>query len=258
MADAQKLPNTQQESLRLPANVKIDGKATEWNNQFQAYNHATDVFYTVANDDDRLYLTIQVTDPLIINNIIGGGITFTIQKSAKKTDKDGIAITYPIFDKDNKPYMRMKSKRGVNAGQTLTPAQADSVMNINNKRLADNSKLIAVTGIKGLDTLISVYNQDGIKTAELFDNKMVYTYELAVDLKRLELTRLQKFAYHITVNGPGAAAFGTGVLVGNTLDRTANPQAAASLDALVAKVNTLSQPAAPTDFWGEYTLSKGN
>ena len=39
-ANAQKLPNTQETSLRAPANLKVDGKPTEWNNQFQAYNKA--------------------------------------------------------------------------------------------------------------------------------------------------------------------------------------------------------------------------
>src|SRR5476649_2012908 len=93
-AVAQKLPNVQTASVRAPANIKIDGKTTEWNNTFQAYNHATDIFYTVSNDDAKLYLTIQASDKLVINKIMSGGITFTIQKSGKKTDKDGISITY--------------------------------------------------------------------------------------------------------------------------------------------------------------------
>jgi hypothetical protein len=41
-ANAQKLPNVQQVSLRAPANIKIDGKATEWSG-FKALNTATDV-----------------------------------------------------------------------------------------------------------------------------------------------------------------------------------------------------------------------
>ncbi|HCN82336.1 MAG TPA: hypothetical protein DIT07_01770, partial [Sphingobacteriaceae bacterium] len=59
---AQKLPNIQEASLRAPAGIKVDGKATEWNNQFQAYNKATEIFYTISNDDDKLYLAVQATD----------------------------------------------------------------------------------------------------------------------------------------------------------------------------------------------------
>ena len=36
MAKAQKLPNVQQNSVRAPYNIKIDGKATEW--EFRAHN----------------------------------------------------------------------------------------------------------------------------------------------------------------------------------------------------------------------------
>ncbi len=39
-----KLPNVQQVSLRAPANINIDGKTTEWNNRFQAYNDTTHVY----------------------------------------------------------------------------------------------------------------------------------------------------------------------------------------------------------------------
>ena len=58
-AHPQKLPNLQTTSLRAPASIKIDGKTTEWNNRFQAYNKATEVSYTIANDKDKLYLVIQ-------------------------------------------------------------------------------------------------------------------------------------------------------------------------------------------------------
>ena len=51
---AQKLPNKQEISFQAPTNIKIDGKASEWNNQFLAYNNATDIYYTIANDDKNL------------------------------------------------------------------------------------------------------------------------------------------------------------------------------------------------------------
>jgi len=66
---AQTLPKVQEASLRAPDNIKIDGKPTEWNNQFQAYNTATDLFYTIANDDQNLYLVIQAKKPLSISKI---------------------------------------------------------------------------------------------------------------------------------------------------------------------------------------------
>src|ERR1700743_523372 len=187
-AVAQKLPNMQPSSIRAPANIRIDGKTTEWGNKFQAYNHATDIFYTVSNDDAKLYLTVQAADRLVINKIMSGGITFTIQKSDKKTDKGGISITYPLFEKRNKLFIPPTTKE----------SEAESMMNIYNKSL-DASKYLGVNGIKTLDPLITISNTDGIRVAELFDNKMRYTYELAIDLKLLgpQANDASKFAYHI-------------------------------------------------------------
>ena len=73
-AQAQKLPNVQKDGVRAPANIRIDGKTTEWDNKFEAYNKATDVFYTISNDDNYLYVTVQATQAAIIRKIIGGGV----------------------------------------------------------------------------------------------------------------------------------------------------------------------------------------
>jgi hypothetical protein len=266
---AQKLPNKQEVSLHAPSNIKIDGKTTEWNNQFQAYNHATDIFYTVSNDDNNLYLTVQATEPEIINKIIGGGITFVVQKSGKKNDKDGVSITYPIFDKKNRPYLRNGvaglqrvisdgggDVRIFKSGGDIKPVkiQSDSAMKVNNKRLGDNSKFIGVTGIKDLDTLISVYNTDGIKAAEAFDTQMAYTYELSVNLNKLGLTvsDAQKIAYHLTINT--SSRFGD---IKIEIRGVGGGAPSPEMEATMAKMNTaLGAPSASTDFWGEYTLAK--
>jgi len=252
-AHAQKLPNVQQGSLRAPATIKIDGKAAEWDNKFQAYNHATDVFYTLSNDDDNLYLTIQATDPGIINKIISGRISFTINKSGKKNDNSGVTISYPIFDRKDKPGVNLKDNPKIIPGSAVSLKQADSFMYVNNKRMTDKSKFIKVMGIKDMDTLISVYNEDGIKAAALFDNKMAYTYELAVSLKLIGLSVNDpvKFSYNVTLN---AVQFDD--IPGITITRAPNGEIK-SIDvhkelALATTQNTTS----PTDFWGEYTLAK--
>jgi len=273
-ANAQKLPGEQLNSVRAPANIKIDGKTTEWDNKFQAYNHATDIFYTISNDNDKLYLTVQATDPSVINKIIGGGITFTIQKSGKKTDKGGMSITYPLFDKKNRPYIHSSQIFGNsiltvsgsdvtimprnNPGRQADPKefQGDSIMRIHNKNLADYSKYIAVTGIKNIDSLISVYNTDGVKVAELFDNKINYTYELAVDLKLLglQVNNGAKFAYHIAINGSSLFNLPNADFKpaqGNDAVKSVTPEGGGNSNVLVM----MGQQAA-TDFWGEYTLAK--
>jgi hypothetical protein len=251
---AQKLPTEQTISLRAPANIKIDGKADEWNNKFQAYNNHVEFFYTLSNDDQNLYLTIQAKLPDIIRHIINGGITFTINKSGKKNDKDGIGITYPLI---KGLYLPLKnSTQGINIRVTgESPAtDGDSLMNVTNKRMDNRSKEIRIKGIKDVDTLISVYNADGIKAAAAFDNKMVYTYELAMSLKNLAMSvqDASKFIYQLRINEVEQR--------GVTIKTNDGQPASASTDASHIVSVSIGPGAqmgqAATDFWGEYILKQ--
>jgi len=265
VANAQKLPTEQQGGLRAPTDIRIDGKATEWNNKFQAYNKHTDFYYTLSNDDKNLYLIIQATDPTVIRRIINAGITFTINRSGKKNDKEGVSITYPVFDKNNKfaPVFKNMASMGsatsigkgdqVTRGSTTPVIQTDSFINATNKNMTDKSKMIRVSGIKNVDSLISVYNEDGIKAAALFDNKMIYTYELAISLKNLDLSLNNpvNFAYQLKIN----EVMQHGINIPNANSGGDAAGNLARMTGISVSANAvMGQPA--TDFWGEYTLVK--
>lgn len=201
---AQKLPNVQQSSFRAPLHVKIDGKTMEWNNQFQAYNHATDIYYIMANDNDNLYLVVQATYPKIIYKIINGGVTFTITTSNKKSSSQVYKITYPVFKSNNLPSIPLGNKPIIAKDSSVRSFQVDSFTNRLNEQLSMKSKVISVNGIKTIsDSLISIYNDYGIKTGERFDSKMAYSYELAIPLKLLglDIDNLKTFDYDIKING---------------------------------------------------------
>jgi len=244
LAKAQKLPAVQQISMRAPVNIKIDGKPIEWGNKFQANNHSTDILYTLSNDDSRLYLTIQATYADVVKRILNGGITFSINKTGKKNDINAMSMTYPAFDKNNRVVVNFKIKPEIVAGNSNPLMQADSFMNATNKKMKDRSKWIRTTGLKDVDSLISVYNEDGIKAAALFDNKMVYTWEISVDMKLLGMTiNDPKFTYHIMINE--VTEHGIDIKKGN------NGQI------MSININQGAQTGQPaTDFWGEYTLAK--
>jgi hypothetical protein len=197
----QKLPNVQPNSVRAPENIKIDGRASEVDNQFQAYNNATNIFYTISNDDKNLYLTLQATDHTVINKILGGGIVFTIDTSDEKNSKNGMKIIYPILDMHNRVWVDLKDQPQGNSGPEAL--KADSIMNVKNRDLANKSKTIGIAGIKGLDTLISVYNHDGVKAAATFNRQLFFTYELSIDIKKLglNLNNETKFNYNIKLPG---------------------------------------------------------
>ena len=175
----QKLPNVQQAGLRIPGNIKIDGKANEWNNKFQAYNKSTEIFYTIANSNNDLYLILYAINTSIIKKIIQGGVSFTINIQGENNIKNSVVITYPHYDNENKPYSAVLSSRSELANDiTQNDTRADSLMKALNKQLASRLKMIGVEGVKAIeDSVISVYNNDGIKAVGLFDTQLNYTYD---------------------------------------------------------------------------------
>ncbi|MES2377824.1 MAG: hypothetical protein V4553_14655 [Bacteroidota bacterium] len=258
LSAAQKLPNKQETALRAPAKVKVDGDAAEWGDKFQAYNKATEVYYTMANNDGNLYLTVRATNSIIINKIMSGGISLAIDQTGKKNDKGTPSITFPVLEGGGRLNFGVINKASSTIGEDKAAVDRmesgkmkpnDSVAFAYNKRLGDNAKLVMVTGVKGIDTLISIYNDTGIKARQLFDGNMAYTYELAVPLKYLglDIKNQQKFAYHITLNGnsilpkKNATAVNIGGGEGGILE---------------LKVMAFNQSSAPTDFWAEYTLAQ--
>lgn len=185
-----KLPNVQEKSMRAPASVKIDGKRSEWDNKMQAINKATSILYTISNDDDKLYLTVLAADEDIANKIINAGLTFTINGSGKLKEEGGMSIIFPfLYKEDHRP--------------NLPLIDYNKEISVWNKQFTDKAKDIRVAGIRGVKDTISIYNQDGIKAAALFGEDAVFTYELAIPLKYLDLSvnDPRPFVYSIKLNG---------------------------------------------------------
>jgi len=238
-ASAQKLPNVQKESIFAPADIKIDGKATEWHDQFKAHNSATDVYYTLANDNENLYLIIRAKYKEVEEKIIHGGITLSINHALGKKDPTAVSVTFPVMrDNDVNLVANMVTRKfypQIN-GDTSSVIKVDDL----NQLMDSKSKQINTTGIKSIvDNTISVYNSEGLKAAERFDDKLQYTCELAIPLKYLSLSGSQPFSYHITVNEP--APQGPPHPVNGRMPPPGPPMAVTSL--------------AATDFWGEYQLA---
>jgi hypothetical protein len=251
---AQKLPNVQLAGLRAPAKVKADGKLSEWGD-LQAYNKATQIFYSMANDKDNLYLVLQAKEADIIKKMISGGISLSINSLGKKDAKNSIVITYPHYDIVNKPFNAiMTDREEITKDIIQSSTKTDSLMNVLNKQIGTRLKMIRVEGIKTIeDNIISVYNNEGIKAVSLFDNQINYTCELVLPLKILNLTT-RKFSYNIKLNGPiptNANVIKSGggmyyiVEIGGVFS-----------NAIPAQVPGVESFYFPTDFWGEYELVK--
>jgi hypothetical protein len=240
---AKKLKDVQLGSMLAPAPIKIDGKLNEWGNNFQAYNRSTRILYILCNDDKNIYLTAKSTDFTTTAKIIAGGITLTINTEGKKKDKDGYSITFPVIEHPE----RLAGGLGNRFGNRNAGADTD-LMKAVHERTIIAAKRIKVLGIKSItDTIISIYNEHGIKTAINFDGAAL-TFEMAVPLRLLNLSPAdnKELAYNITLSGfqiegmrggggpPGGGGGGGGGR--NALD--------------------FMDLVSPSYFWGKYTLAK--
>lgn len=175
-AFAQKTPDIQIGNIWL-SNGKADAKLTEWQFPLKAYNKATKVWYSIANDDKYLYLVIQST--LRASKIFSGGLTFSVNEAA---------ITFPYPKKRD---FRVRANIGVKPGDP---------------RKFEDYKEIHISGIKSIkDTMISIYNLYGIQVAATTyskSEKNTCDYEMAIPLKILGLsTDKNTFSYNVKLNG---------------------------------------------------------
>lgn len=275
-AYSQNLPKIQQTSLRAPANVKIDGKAADWGDKFEAKNPTTELLYTIANDDKKLYLIAQTDVETVINRISSGGIKLIIQKNGTKSEEGAAVVKFPYLPKGESIRFSMATNsmrtRTIVQGNSTTAIRdnsslskeeeeklVDSVMKAYNKKLTGSLKWIYTRGIAAVDSLIPIYNDKGIEAAVSFDNKKLYTCEIAIDLKALSLSAAvaDKFSYHLVVNGePNKYAPVAPIIFGSTsADGTPLPaeQVRAGNERLQSRYAIMG---ATSDFWGEYTLAK--
>jgi hypothetical protein len=265
------LKNVQATSVWAPANVKIDGKINEWEDNFQAYNKSTRLFYTLANNEKYLYLAITSTDAQNNTKIAAGGITLTINTAGKKKDKDAFMLTYPVISSTGRG-------RGRGGRRQASSGDDTAATNAAHKQFIESSKEIKVFGFKDVDdTLISIYNEYGIKTAIGYDSLGNYNYELAIPLKLLGLSpdNTGEIAYNVKVNGmqigggiQGKAMLdgiqGGGVSIsgvggggfGGGGGGRGGGRGGGGGGGKASNDVDFQDLTSPTDFWGKYTLAK--
>jgi uncharacterized membrane protein YgcG len=286
---AQKATELQEVSIYAPQLTKADGRNTEWANATFAQNKATGISYLISNDDKNLYLVVKSSDIGNNTKILAGGITFSVNPDGKKKDKESLTLTYPLI---NRAQFRRGGQGGPGGagggagrvtvggrpvggmggpgGVQLTPKQRDSAMAAMQKTQLAQVKEIKIRGFKKTsDTLVSIYNDLGIRAAASIDKDNVFFYEAAIPLEELGLTmdNAKEFAYNVKLNGlqlpgmdfnrgggGGGGGFGGGggqvtmrVNGGGAVSGGGGPRGGGiDFQALIS----------PTDFWGKYTLTK--
>lgn len=246
---AQKLPNKQEGSLKAPANVKIDGKPTEWG-AFKAYNSATDLFYTLANDEQNFYLIIQAGNRRAMNKIFAGGISLFLT-NATNADKNARGIiTYLAFPKSNRFAIveMLKDTAAMNL-KAINSAMAASLKTIGVKNLNDIS-----------EDIISVYNDYGIMAASYLTDRNTYTCEIAIPLKNLKTFINGKSVINYTLQANAQSLNSMKVVVnGKEVNNvTADPRIMEMMNKISQSEDgaSLRETMSDTNVSGEYVLIK--
>ena len=216
----EKLKEVQETPLWAATGIKVDGKLTELNNTFKAYNKTVKAFYTISNDSRFIYLQLKTTDATTIAKIQAGAISFALNTANKKKEEDAFLITYPVITRAARGQRGAGGPGGAGGrggfggggaggfggggGIPGFGATTDSARKESEKKFLAAAKEIKVSGFKDIsDSLISVYNEYSIKAGMDFDNEGNFTYEIAVPLKQMGLTPgdNKEIAYQIKLNG---------------------------------------------------------
>jgi hypothetical protein len=254
---AQKLPNEQEKSVWAAASVKVDGKIVS--DAFAAANKATQISYTLSNNDRNLYLVLKSDDQTNVSKILMGGITLTINTDGRKREKDGFSITYPVIVRQQRAQagggqrqgqMRQgqSEQRTGSRSQTSSPA-SDSIANARRSQQLAAMKEIKVLGFKDVaDSLLSIYNEYNMMAAATVDERGAYLYELAIPLKMLNLSADgRKIAYNIKINGRQINANIANFQGMEGGGRQRGRDSGSGFD---------PSRFLPVDFWGEYSIAK--
>lgn len=254
VASAQKkLPEVQKGGLRAPDKVKIDGRLNEWGDRLQAYNKANQIFYTIANDDDYLYLTVRAADKDAVQKINMGGITLTVSKAKKKME-NAPAITFPVYDKMGSQLFTVENRPAITKNAERDRMQLDSFVTAKNKQLTEYFKWIGLANVKGIaDNTLSIYNEEGIKVGFMLDATVGLNCEMAIPLKYLGIgDKPGKFYYNIKLEGESRYSTNfTEVRTGMYSFVKADGKSY-----IIGSDPAQGYKLFPTDFWGEYTLAK--
>ncbi len=253
--NAQKTIDVQQHHVAAPIAVRVDGKLQEWSNPLVAENKRTDLAYTIANDDKNIYLALKAVSATAITKIMAGGISFSINSKGKKKENESFVITYPYMARGgNRSMPGQNRQRNQNNNADRTQVQRDSLTLVQRKAQLAGIKEIKISGFQAIqDSLVSIYNEYGIKAKAIIDEQGTYCYELSIPFKQLEIDikNVNEIAYQIKVNGRqmqqniivgrSGGGFGPGAGGGNRGGFGGGSVAQQDLNN-------------PTDFWGKYPL----
>lgn len=249
-----------------PANITIDGDLKDWGDSLRYYNQDKQLNYTLANDQQNLYMAIRINDRSEQIRILRAGLTLSIDTRGKK--KESFTMTFPVGDQSAEG--KTETAQDLQAGNSdVRQEDRDELMRAKLTKLRE----IKVTGFKDIESeTITTSNSYGFKVAIDYDKDGYLVYEAAIPLKFFHADDPEKneWAFNFKINGitrsgqnkdngnhdgmtPGGGGAGFGGGGGGRGGRGGGRRMGGGSN------NTAVDPSELTrsvDFWEKYYLSK--
>lgn len=174
--------------------VIADGSLSDWPDSLTLFNEATNLYYSLANDDKNVYLALRSASKQDLTKILAGGISFSANIEGKK--KDPATVIFPVLDRTPGKSRNTKDQPDVEEMQ---------------KQILSRIRDIKVAGFKEIiDGGISLQNTYGIRAAASFDknNNLIQEIIIPLSLLNLSTANASEVTYSIKVNGLQGPAVG--------------------------------------------------
>ncbi|MBD1394035.1 hypothetical protein [Mucilaginibacter glaciei] len=187
--------------LAPPARVLVDGSLKEWGDSLRYINDEKKIPYTLANDQENLYVAIRISDRTEQARILNAGITISIDPKGKK--KEAFTMTFPLSDPGTKTQLGYrKDDNGDLSQQDRDELMRERITTLRN---------IKVTGFKDVAyEMITTSNTYGFKAAVDYDKDGKLVCEAAIPLKFFHADSPSKneWAFNFKINGVQKPAAG--------------------------------------------------
>ena len=228
--------NAQTVNLKpAPANITINGMAEEWGDSLPFTNDKAKLNYTISNDKTNLYMVVKTKDAAMQSDILGSGITFSVNTKGKKSTTYSLTFPARIQDEDPVKYMH------------LDPTQTQA------KAVTTKYRKIKPEGFKDIkDEELSTSNPYGIQVAIGYDDEGYLVYEEAIPLTLFHTDPADKeWAFNIKING-----LERDVKVQIKIDLTGVNSGRAIPGSDAANLPHSIRLTPPVDFWEKFVLAK--
>ena len=180
--------------------ILVDGSNKDWPSPYPEYDDKAQIGYSVSNDKDNLYITVETGDPATQLKIIKEGLTVWIDRQGEKNEQTAINFPIPSPATETKSTEARGGQGHMQPGDGSSAAQQKQRMELEDrvKKAMAGAKEYSLQGFKACNLQFPILENDtcGIKVRMTIDEDNELVWKAVVPLKTFyfkpEITRADK------------------------------------------------------------------